>query len=112
MVADLSLLGDTVCIVTLGKDGAIFACDGNNTHIEAPLIKATDTTGAGDAFVSVFASAIAKDGDLGAAVQRGVAAGSLACLKFGAQGGMSTHEEIDRAVMDIRSNSAANHLML
>ena len=97
MAADISLIGDTDCIVTLGKDGAIGSRNGQNQYFKAPSIKAKDTTGAGDTFVGVFASEIAKGHDMSRAIQRGVAAGSLACLKFGAQSGMPTHEEIDEA---------------
>jgi ribokinase len=47
-------------LVTLGAKGALLvARDGSFVHVAAPAVDAVDTTGAGDAFIGCFASAIA-----------------------------------------------------
>jgi fructokinase len=40
--------------VTLGEKGAAFLWRGEVVHVPAPQVRAMDTTGAGDGFVSAF----------------------------------------------------------
>ena len=47
-------------IVTLGEQGAAYIENGLVKKISAPIVKAIDTTGAGDAFVGAFSYAIAS----------------------------------------------------
>jgi ribokinase len=88
------LSGDV--IVTLGKDGAIVASrDGRVDHVTAFDIEATDTVGAGDAFVGGLAAALASSGSLGDAVRIGSAAGALTATVAGAR-----HHRLDRDALD------------
>jgi ribokinase len=74
-----------VVVVTLGADGVI-AHDGQTEYrINGVPTDVVDTTGAGDAFVGAMAAAMSKRMDLRACLERGIAAGSLACRFFGAQ---------------------------
>ncbi len=50
----------TRVVVTLGANGALLVrADGSVVHVAAPAVAAVDTTGAGDAFIGSFATAIA-----------------------------------------------------
>jgi ribokinase len=75
-------------IVTLGSHGALAARGGACLRIPAPSVPVVDTTGAGDAFVGALAAAIDRGERWERALCEGVAAGSLACGKRGAQAGL------------------------
>lgn len=81
-------------IVTLGSDGARYF-DGNK-HIVVPGFKtnAIDTTGAGDTFNGALVHALGQGLSLEQAVRFANASASLSVEKFGAQGGMPSHEEV------------------
>jgi ribokinase len=65
-------------VVTLGARGARLIDDGVDTLIAGSKVDAVDTTGAGDAFTGVLASALARGMRLEEAVRFGVAAGGIA----------------------------------
>jgi ribokinase len=86
----ISVAMQSHCIITLGADGVYaYMTDGTTYTAPAMPIDAQDlidTTGAGDAFAGAFAAALSKDrGDVGGALRFAAYAGSLACLKLGAQ---------------------------
>jgi ribokinase len=64
------------------------------TPLPAPPVEVVDTTGAGDAFCGAFAARLAAAPDPVAAARAGVAAGSLACTRAGAQPSMPRAAEI------------------
>ena len=51
-------------IVTLGEKGALWLRGDETTRVEAPVVDAVDTTGAGDAFIGCFAHGYAQNGDV------------------------------------------------
>jgi len=73
------------CIVTLGSAGAVGWHGGVRRRFEAPVVEAVDTVAAGDSFVGAFAAALQAGFGFSGALQRGLAAGSLACTVAGAQ---------------------------
>lgn len=85
--AMLRLHGETgqTLIVTLGAEGVMALNDGKLYRAEGLTIEPVDTVGAGDTFCGYFAASL--DAGLGfeEALQRAAIAGSLACLKPGAQ---------------------------
>ncbi|MEA2145173.1 MAG: ribokinase [Solirubrobacteraceae bacterium] len=83
-------------IVTLGPDGALLICGETCEQIAAPGVRATDTTGAGDAFNGALAAALAQGHELEGAAARAVAAASASVRADGARGGMPSKSEIDR----------------
>lgn len=85
-------------IITLGAEGAIGARDDEIWRVEALPVKAIDTTGAGDCFVGVLASALSRGDHIHVAMRRAAVAGSLACTIVGAMPSFPTREEIDAAV--------------
>jgi ribokinase len=92
-------LGNTV-IVTLGAAGAIGARRDEVLRVAALAVNAVDTTGAGDCFVGVLASALARGASLHAAMQRAAIAGSLACTVVGAMPSFPGRAQIDAALLD------------
>ncbi len=92
----LSKQGSLNCIITLGQQGAV-ACSKKNDLITVPAIKIEeimDTAGAGDAYCGTFAAAIHSGLGLIQAMQKASVAGSLACLKGGAQDSFAYSGEI------------------
>jgi ribokinase len=83
------------CIVTLGAAGAVGFFGEERFAAAAPSVEVVDTTGAGDTFVGAFAAALDRGLSLEAAMRRGLAAGSLACTKPGAQPSMPYAAEIE-----------------
>lgn len=76
--------GRTV-IVTLGGDGVVAATPVGIVRAEALRVTPVDTVGAGDTFCGYLAAVLAEGRPLAEAMRRAAAAGSLACLKPGAQ---------------------------
>lgn len=73
-------------VVTLGSRGVVFApAGGTASRAPAFVVDATDTVGAGDAFVGVFAAALAAGAPLATAVRWGSAAGALTATVPGAR---------------------------
>ncbi len=72
-------------IVTLGGDGVIAIRDGQISRAQGLVIEPIDTVGAGDTFCGYFAASLDEGLDFDSALRRAAVAGSLACLKPGAQ---------------------------
>lgn len=83
------------CIVTLGSAGAVGWHGGVRRRLEAPVVEALDTVAAGDSFVGAFAAALQAGFGFSGALQRGLAAGSLACTVAGAQPSVPRREAIE-----------------
>ncbi|MBO0664334.1 ribokinase [Jiella sp. MQZ9-1] len=102
MAAALAARSAITVIATCGGDGVLVAdaagAAGPVTRLAALTVDVVDTTGAGDTFVGVFASAFAAGDSVLEAARRAVAAASLACQKLGAQTAMPRAAEIDAAL--------------
>jgi Sugar kinases, ribokinase family len=85
--------GQTI-IVTLGADGVIAARDSRLYRTSGLKIVPVDTVGAGDTFCGYFAASLDQGLDFEAALRRAAVAGSLACLKAGAQPSIPFAEEV------------------
>jgi ribokinase len=70
-------------VVTLGRTGALILTDDLDIMVPAVPVEVTDTTGAGDAFNSGFAVALAEGRDIVDSVRFGVVCGAIACTKLG-----------------------------
>lgn len=81
-------------VVTLGADGVVARKGEDRFRFKPPAVEVVDTTGAGDAFCGALAAALHNGRDLDAALRRGVAAGSLACTRTGAQSSAPTSAQI------------------
>jgi len=85
-------------IVTLGAEGLVAWTGGVRRAVPALPVMVVDTTAAGDTFCGAFAAALAAGYGFTGALQRGVAAGSLACTKAGAQPSIPDRAAIEAAV--------------
>lgn len=82
-------------IVTLGADGVIAARDGRLYRTKGLEITPVDTVGAGDTFCGYIAASLDQGLDFEAALRRAAVAGSLACLKAGAQPSIPLAGEVE-----------------
>ncbi|MCW6510929.1 ribokinase [Lichenifustis flavocetrariae] len=82
-------------VVTLGRSGALILTDDLDVTVPAVPVEVTDTTGAGDAFNSGFAVALAEGRDIVDAVRFGVACGSIACKTLGVVPSLPTRVQAD-----------------
>ncbi|MDR3493307.1 MAG: PfkB family carbohydrate kinase [Ancalomicrobiaceae bacterium] len=89
-------------VVTLGPAGIVAGFDGRLYRADPPVIKAIDTTGAGDAFCGALAAALDLGASLDQAILDGIAAGSLACLAVGAQTSFRDRADIERLAAELR----------
>lgn len=97
------LLGRVPCVVvTLGAAGAVLARRGAATvRVLAPVVRAVDTTAAGDTFCGVLAAALARGVDDVVAVRLASAAASLAVQQPGAQDSVPTWERTLAQSVDV-----------
>jgi ribokinase len=83
-------------IVTRGARGVLYMHEGEIGERAAPATEVVDSVGAGDAFTAALAAALDRGEAIADAVREGVAAGSLACLRAGAQDSLPTRDAIVR----------------
>ena len=84
-------------IVTLGADGVIAARDGSLHTAPGLAIDPVDTVGAGDTFCGYLAADLDRGHGFGTALRRAAIAGSLACLKPGAQPSIPMESDVNEA---------------
>lgn len=87
-----------VIVVTLGGEGVVAATASELVRARGLTITPVDTVGAGDTFCGYFASSLEAGMSLQQALRRAAVAGSLACLKPGAQPSIPRAEEVDAAL--------------
>ncbi|MER8423645.1 ribokinase [Mesorhizobium sp. M1403] len=92
-----SRTGRTI-VVTLGPDGVLAATPDDLLMVPALKITPLDTVGAGDTFCGYFAAGLAAGLPRDPALARAAAAGSLACLKAGAQPAIPLARDVDAAM--------------
>ena len=85
-----------VC-VTLGEEGSLALCDGQEVRTPAFAVDCVDSTGAGDAFRGGFAAGVLRfaEGEIEDVLRYANAVAALNCRRLGARGGMPSPEEVD-----------------
>jgi len=85
------------CVFHMGERGAMIV-DEKDAAIEVPafVVKAVDTTAAGDSFMGALVVGMVEGMTLPEAVRMANAAGALACTKLGAQPSIPTRDEVNR----------------
>lgn len=86
---------DRSLVITLGGDGVIAIDQGQEYSAKGLTIEPVDTVGAGDTFCGYLTQGLDTGLDFGAAIERAAIAGSLACLKAGAQPAIPTAADLD-----------------
>ena len=95
----LAIQGQLTCVVTLGKKGSVAVTkDGKAWGV--PILQVNqseivDNIGAGDAFCGTFTAAIHDGLDVVGAMRRASVAGTLACMKEGAQAALPHLDDIE-----------------
>ncbi len=82
-------------IVTMGEKGALVLTDHEQFTVPRVDVEVVDTTGAGDAFNSGLAVALAEGRPLLEAVRFANCAGALACTKLGVIPGLASRAAVD-----------------
>ena len=82
-------------IITMGKKGAYFKNKSQDFFIDAPDVKAIDTTGAGDTFNGAVAVALTEKKNWNEAVKFSVTAASISVTRMGAQSSIPYRNEIE-----------------
>jgi ribokinase len=80
----------------MGDKGALVINDAGVYEIPSVPVDVVDTTGAGDAFNSGLAVALAEGKDLIEAVKFAVCAGGIACTKLGVIPSFGDREAVDK----------------
>lgn len=83
-------------IVTMGEEGALVLTDDGQTTVPRVPVEVVDTTGAGDAFNSGLAVALAEGRGLVDAVRLAARCGALACTRLGVVPSLPTRTMVDR----------------
>jgi ribokinase len=101
----LAIEGQMTCIVTLGKRGAV-AITKEGKGWAVPIMPVdpsdiVDNTGAGDAYCGTFAAAIHAGLDCDEAMRRASVAGTLTCLKEGAQASLPYLDDIEQHLAEL-----------
>ena len=81
-------------IITLGSQGALFTDGQRFEHLQAPKVKAVDTTAAGDTFVGGVAAALANGKSEAEAIRFGQVVAALSVTRAGAQPSIPTLHDV------------------
>jgi ribokinase len=95
IAGELQSRGVRHVIIKLGPKGCLLLEGGTATHVQAPMVKAVDTTGAGDIFNAAFAVACAEGASRLDACQFAVHAAALSVTRMGCQASVPTRVELD-----------------
>lgn len=83
-------------VVTMGPDGALILTEAGVETVPGVTVDVVDTTGAGDAFNSGLAVALAAGKPLAEAVCYANCAGAIACTKLGVIPSLGTPAQVDQ----------------
>jgi len=81
-------------IITLGKQGAYYKSKEQSFRVNAPEVKAIDTTAAGDTFSAALTVAIMEDMGWWQAIEFAVTAASISVTRMGAQASVPYRNEV------------------
>ena len=94
----LLAMGPRAVVVTLGERGARVVTSGDSYLVPAPVVKAVDTTGAGDAFNGALAVALSEGEPLRQAVRFANYAGALSVTKPEVVASLPRRAEVDEFI--------------
>jgi ribokinase len=94
---DLIAAGAKEVIVTLGERGALHVTPGKAVHHQPRVVKAFDSTGAGDAFIGALVSALSRGLAIEHAIEFANAAAAVSVTRAGTQTSFANLEELKLA---------------
>src|SRR5690606_11584813 len=83
-------------VVTMGADGALILTEAGVEQVPGVAVEVVDTTGAGDAFNSGLAVALAEGQPLAEAVRYAACAGAIACTQLGVIPSLGRRAQVDQ----------------
>ncbi len=89
-------------VLTLGVDGCIYFDKNQTVSHPAFLVKAVDTTAAGDTFIGYFLAAVAKDLPYKEAIRLSNAASAVSVTREGAAPSVPTMQEVAEALKSLK----------
>jgi ribokinase len=92
---------DMCIVLTLGKNGVIYADKANEYRHAALEVKVVDTTAAGDTFLGYFIGSVAKGCDIPASLTIASAASSIAVSRAGAVPSIPTMQMVNDVLSSI-----------
>jgi ribokinase len=95
--SSLHAQGIECVIITLGAQGCVVADEGRARHYPGHVVRAIDTTGAGDAFVGCLAASLAVGRSRDQSIRRALLYSALSTTQRGAQASYPGAEEFERA---------------
>ncbi|MDD5396507.1 MAG: carbohydrate kinase family protein [Candidatus Moranbacteria bacterium] len=99
LLKQLHNLGAKIVVITDGARGS-WAYDGIDVvHVDAKMLKAVDSTGAGDAFTSGFFAAHLKGKNLFESLKWGNANSSSCVMEYGGQKGLLNEDDITNKLL-------------
>ncbi|QRM54041.1 ribokinase [Sinorhizobium sp. BG8] len=97
-MSELHAKSGQTLIVTLGAEGVVAISGGQLHRAKGLVIEPVDTVSAGDTFCGYMVASLDAGLALPEALRRAAVAGSLACLKRGAQPSIPLAAEVDRSL--------------
>jgi ribokinase len=91
----LSEKGIKTVIITLGSSGALLLHEREFTHVTAPVVKAIDTTAAGDVFNGALVVALSEGMEMRSAVEFACKAATISVTRLGAQASAPYRKEFE-----------------
>lgn len=90
----LLALGARAALITLGGDGALYADGADLLRCPAVVVRAVDTTAAGDGYIGALATALSEGRSVTDGLGFAAAAAALAVTRLGAQPSLGSREEV------------------
>jgi ribokinase len=94
LARQLQARGAKTIVVTMGEQGALIMTDSTATEVPGLSVQVVDTTGAGDAFNSGLAVALAEGKALVDAIRFANCTGALACTRLGVIPALARRESV------------------
>ena len=95
---NLLRFGPDIVVITRNREGCSVYTRQKSIEVKAPVVKAVDSTGAGDAFAAAFTKLVLNGKSVEEAAQYASTAAALSTTRRGAWPSMPTHEEISQFI--------------
>ena len=95
LAKQLQQRGAKTIIITMGEKGSLILTPEMDLAVPAIAVNVVDSTGAGDAFNSGLAVALAEGKDIVTATKFGTCCGALACTRLGVVPSLAFRPEVD-----------------